>query len=97
MPLNENSDRYKENLYELAVFLFLIIPSMLLSFFLIRGQKEQNFVLTAIFTMLRDLGLVNLLLFFLWRNGESWERLGWNFKNGLKDVVLGASFSCPLF
>jgi CAAX protease family protein len=97
MQLNENSDRYKENLYELAVFLFLIVPSMLLSFFLIRGQKNQSFVLTAIFTMLRDLGLVNLLLFFLWRNGESWKRLGWNFKNGWKDVVLGSVLFVPTF
>jgi membrane protease YdiL (CAAX protease family) len=97
MQINENSDRYKEKSYELAVFLFLIIPSMLLSFFLIRGQKNQSFVLTAIFTMLRDLGLVNLLLFFLWRNGESWERLGWNFKNGWKDVVLGSVLFVPTF
>jgi membrane protease YdiL (CAAX protease family) len=35
MQINENSDRYKEKSYELAVFLYLIIPSMLLSFFLV--------------------------------------------------------------
>ncbi len=97
MQINEISDSSKEKLYELAVFLFLIIPSMLLSFFLIRGQKNQSFVLTAIFTMLRDLGLVNLLLFFLWRNRESWEQVGWNFKNGWKDVVLGSVLFVPTF
>jgi hypothetical protein len=79
----EPSDR-REQLYEVSVFLFLIIPSMTLSFFVIRGQESSDFVITAVFTILRDLGLVALLLFFLWRNGEAWNLLGWAFKNGWK-------------
>lgn len=96
MVANEYSGSLKEQLYEVAVFLFLIMPSMLLSFFVIR-QGHLSFVLTAIFAILRDLALVSLILFFLWRNGESLGRLGWNFKNGWKDVALGFVLFLPIF
>ena len=74
--------------WEVLVFLFLIVPSMVLSFFVVR-QGTLGFVFTAFVVMLRDLAMVSLILFFLWRNGEPWESLGWNYKNGWKDVVLG--------
>ncbi len=86
----------KEQLLEVSVFLFLIVPSMVLSFFVFR-QGGLGFVFTATSVMLRDLALVSLILFFLWRNGEPWERLGWNFKNGWKDVVLGIGLFLPMF
>ena len=92
----EPSDRW-EQLYEVSVFLFLIIPSMILSFFVMRGRGSSDFVMTAVFTILRDLGLVVLLLFFLWRNGESWIRLGWTFENGWKEIFLGAVLFVPTF
>jgi CAAX protease family protein len=92
----EPSDR-REQLYEVSVFLFLIIPSMTLSFFVVHGQGRVSFVITAILTILRDLALVALLLFFLWRNGESWNRLGWTLKNGWKELFLGAVLFVPTF
>jgi membrane protease YdiL (CAAX protease family) len=92
----EPSDR-REQLYEVSVFLFLFIPSMIFSFFVMRGQGSADFVMTAVFTILRDLGLVALLLFFLWRNGESWNRLGWTFENGWKEIFLGAVLFVPTF
>jgi hypothetical protein len=75
------ADSRKEQGLEVAVFLFLIVPSMTLSFFVIR-QGSLGFVFTASSAILRDLAMVSLILFFLWRNGEPLEVLGWNFKNG---------------
>jgi membrane protease YdiL (CAAX protease family) len=79
-----------------AVFLFLIVPSMVLSFFVIR-QGGLGFLFTASSVMLRDLALVSLIIFFLWRNGEPLEGLGWNFMNGWKDVALGIGLFLPMF
>jgi membrane protease YdiL (CAAX protease family) len=92
---NAQSSR-KEQLAEVSVFLFLIVPSMALSFFAVK-QGSLGFVLTAIATILRDLALVSLILFFVWRNGESVKRIGWTFKNGWKDIALGVVLFMPLF
>jgi uncharacterized protein len=88
--------RQREQLLEVLVFLFLIVPSMVLSFFIIR-QGSLGFLFTAGSVILRDLALVSLILFFLWRNGEPWEMLGWNYKNGWKDVALGIALFLPMF
>jgi uncharacterized protein len=86
----------QEQLFEVLVFLFLIVPSMVLALFVFRAGK-LGFVFTAFAVILRDLSLVSLILFFLWRNGESRDRLGWNFKNGWKDVFLGVGLFIPIF
>jgi uncharacterized protein len=86
----------KRQILEVAVFLFLIVPSLVLSFFVIR-LGTLGFVFTAFSVMLRDLALVSLVLFFLWRNGEPWARLGWNFRNGWKDIALGIALFLPMF
>jgi membrane protease YdiL (CAAX protease family) len=87
---------HKEQLYELSVFLFLIVPSMALSFFAVK-QGSLSFVIVASGTILRDLALVSLILFFLWRNGERVEQIGWTFKSGWKDIGLGIGLFVPLF
>ena len=86
----------KVEIFEVSVFLFLIVPSMLLSFFAVR-PGSLSFMLVASGTILRDLALVSLILFFLWRNGEPVERIGWVFKKGWKDVGLGIGLFIPLF
>ena len=86
----------KQQFLEVLVFLFLIVPSMALSFFVVR-QGTLGFVFTAFVVMLRDLAMVSLILFFLWRNGEPWESLGWNYRNGWKDVALGIALFLPMF
>lgn len=58
--ISKNS--WKEQAAEVSVFLFLIIPSMALSFLAIK-QGSMNFVLVAISVILRDLALVSLILF----------------------------------
>jgi membrane protease YdiL (CAAX protease family) len=78
----------REQTVEVLVFLFMIVPSVALSFFVVKAGTI-GFVLTAVATMFRDLGLVALILFFLWRNGESLAHIGWSFKKRALDVVLG--------
>ncbi|MCL5264037.1 MAG: CPBP family intramembrane metalloprotease [Chloroflexi bacterium] len=85
-----------QQLVEVSVFLFLIVPSMVLSLFVVK-QGGLSFVLVAVATILRDLALVSLILLFLWRNGEPIGRIGWTFENGWKDIVLGVVLFIPLF
>jgi membrane protease YdiL (CAAX protease family) len=86
----------REQLWEVLVFLFLIVPSMLFSFLAIK-QGSVGFTLTAVSTIARDLGLLALILFFIWRNREPIFRLGWTFKHGWRDILLGIGLSIPVF
>jgi len=87
---------WPEQLVEVSVFLFLIVPSMVLSFFVVK-RGTMGFVLVAIATILRDLALVSLILFFIWRNGESVNNIGWTFKNVWKEIGLGIGLFIPFF
>ena len=73
---------------EVAVFLLLIVPSMALSFLAVR-QGGLSFPLVAVSVILRDLALVSLILYFLWRNGEPVGYIGWRLTSFRKDAVLG--------
>lgn len=75
----------REQAYELAVFLFLIVPSMALSFLAVR-QGSLGFAVVAVSVMLRDLALAALVFFFAWRNGEPWGRLGWRRAGGWREI-----------
>jgi membrane protease YdiL (CAAX protease family) len=83
-----------EQFVELGVFLFLIVPSMVLSFFAVK-QGSLGFGLVAVATICRDLALVSLILFFLWRNGEAVAQLGWTFAYGRQEVFLGIALFVP--
>jgi hypothetical protein len=41
--------------------------------------------------------LVSLILFFLWRNGEPINWIGWTFKNAWKEIGLGIGLCIPFF
>jgi membrane protease YdiL (CAAX protease family) len=86
----------KEQTVEVSVFLFLIVPSMIISFFIVK-QGSISFVLVALSSILRDLALVSLVLFFLWRNGEPLTVIGWRFKNAGKEAILGMWIFIPFF
>jgi uncharacterized protein len=83
------------NLIEVLVFLFLIVPSMILSFFVVK-MGTLNFQFVAVSTMLRDLSLVSLVLFFLWRNREPLVRLGLTQKNAWRDFFWGVTLFFPV-
>jgi uncharacterized protein len=86
----------REPLVEVYVFLFLIVPSMILSFFAIK-QGNLGFWLVAISVIVRDLALVSLVLFFIWRNHETFRRIGWNFRNSSREIILGIILFIPFF
>jgi membrane protease YdiL (CAAX protease family) len=86
----------REQLIEILVFLFLITPSLALSFFAVK-QGSVGFALTAVATILRDAALVALVLFFLWRNGESIRAIGWQAKRWWLDILLGVVFFPAMF
>jgi len=73
---------------EVSAFLFLIVPSTIVSLFTV-GQWNQGFVLTASSVILRDLALCSLVFFFLWRNAESPRAIGWTLRNWPGQVALG--------
>jgi membrane protease YdiL (CAAX protease family) len=85
-----------EQTVEVGVFLFLIVPSMVISLFAAQ-LGNLTFTITAISTIFRDLGLVALILFFLWRNGESLQHLGWTLHNFWGEVVIGFVLFVPTF
>ncbi len=87
---------WREQLLEVAVFLFLIVPSMVFSFFVVQ-QTRLSFVLVALSTIFRDLGLVALILFFLWRNREPLTNIGWTLRNVWTDVSLGVGLFISTF
>jgi uncharacterized protein len=86
----------REQALEVSVFLFLIIPSIALSYFAV-NQGSISFTLTAVATIMRDLGLVGLILFFLWRNREEVTAVGWTRTNFWADVGLGVIFFPVVF
>lgn len=90
------STRVKQ-LIEVCVFLVLIVLiSAVFSFFIIK-QEGLKFVPVAVSVILSDLALVGLVLFFLWRGGESLSSIGWTFNNIREEVILGAGLFLPLF
>ena len=81
---------------EVGVFLLLIVPSMVLSLFAVQ-QGSLGFVLVAFATIFRDVGLVSLVLYFLWRNGESITRVGWTTRDISREAILGCVLFVPFF
>ena len=86
----------REQTFELAAFLFLITPSMALSFFVIK-QGGLGFVLMSVAVILRDLALLCLVLFFIWRNGEPLAAVGLTVRKLWKEAALGVLLFIPLF
>jgi membrane protease YdiL (CAAX protease family) len=95
-PEIEEMPPRKERIIEITVFLFLIVPSMFLSFFATRAGII-SFTLVALSTIFRDLGLLFLVLFLSWRDREPFSRLGWNFKNYPGEILWGVLLFIPIF
>jgi uncharacterized protein len=85
----------KIQLLEVLVFIFLMFPSLATSFLALQKGKA-SFDLIAITTILRDLALVSLILFFLWRNHEPVIRIGWTLRAWTKEALVGVLLFVPL-
>lgn len=85
----------RQQLFELAAFIFLILPSLLLSFFAVGGDSDVNFFLSGAVIILRDLALMCLIFFFLWRNGERLQQIGLRVRHQWREVLAGALLFIP--
>ena len=84
----------KIQLIEVAVFLSLILPSLVLSF-LTAKQTDLRFLEVAIGSILNNLALLSLVLYFMWRNREPVERIGWNLDHLPQEVAWGLILFVP--
>ena len=78
---------------ELAVFLFLIVPSMSLSYF--AAPENLGFTVVAAACIINDLALFFLVLYFVWRSGESFAALGLRVRDPAREMALGAVLFIP--
>lgn len=85
----------KDQAIEVFVFLFLIVPSMIFSFLAVK-RGVLDFTTTAYATIMRDLALVCLILYFLRRNQEPVKEIGWTGKGWQKEIILGFLLYIPL-
>lgn len=85
----------QEQLFEVGVFLFLIVPSMILSF-VTEQEKDVGFLITALAIITRDLALLCLILFFLWRNAEPLGSIGWRTEHVWREIIVGIALF-PVF
>ena len=81
-------------LAEVCVFLFLIVPSMILSVPVVQ-KGMLNFSFVAAISILQDLALLSLILFFVWRNAEGLRSLGLSAANGIRELLLGILLYIP--
>ncbi len=86
----------KKQLVEVLVFLFLIFPSMVLSL-LVTKQQGLTFPVVAVSTIVRDLALLSLVLYFLWSNKEPSRRIGLTNKKFFREVLIGLILYLPFF
>jgi membrane protease YdiL (CAAX protease family) len=85
----------KVQVIEVAVFLFLIVPSLAASF-LISGHSNLGFKTGAAFSILNDLGLISLIFYFIWRNREPLYSIGLTRHHFPKEVFWGLVLFIPI-
>jgi membrane protease YdiL (CAAX protease family) len=85
----------KVQLLEVLVFLFLIMPSMA-SAYIVLSSVKVTFVAMAVSSILTDLGLLSLVLYFVWRNGEPFARIGWILKGAGREAFWGVILFLPM-
>jgi membrane protease YdiL (CAAX protease family) len=80
---------------ELGVFLFLIMPSTVLSAFVVK-PGGLGFTAVAVSSIFKDLGFLFLILFFLWHNGELFSHIGFTLHKAGREIALGVGLFIPL-
>jgi membrane protease YdiL (CAAX protease family) len=80
---------------EVGVFLLLILTSIGLSGLIVKPE-QLTFTIVAASSILQDLALLSLILYFLWRNDEPLASVGLTFQKGWKEALLGMVLFFPL-
>ena len=87
---------HRIQLVEVLVFLFVLLPLMALSA-LIGRPDTVDFVMVASATIVHDLALLSLVLYFVWRNGEGFGALGWRPQHIGREALIGLALFVPIF
>ena len=95
LHISNQDPQKKIQALELAVFLLLIFPSMLLAAVTMKPEK-LTFPLVAGATIVTDIPLLCLILYFVWRNGESFACIGLTLRNGWREATIGFVLFVPL-
>ena len=85
---------HRQQATELAVFLLLIVPSLVLSF-AGTGGDHLSFPLVALATILRDLGLLALVLLLVARAREPLAAIGWVREGAGREAWWGLLLAVP--
>src|ERR1700754_5330777 len=80
---------------ELGVFLLLVLPSLALSF-VNTGTGGVPFPLVAGATILRDLGLLGLILLLVSRDRQPFSTIGWVTDRIGREIWVGLLLSIPV-
>ncbi len=86
----------RAELAEVSVFVFQILPALVLSFFAGDEGGGVSYALGVGAIMARDLALVSLVVFFVWRNGEGARKLGWRAGHLLREALWGVLLFAPV-
>lgn len=92
----ETGPSWKIQFWETLAFLVLISPAAALLLYAMRPE-QVGFVFLAVASMLRNLFLLAVIVFFLRRNGEPLQRLGWTARGAGREAWLGLLLFLPLF
>lgn len=79
---------------ELLVFLLLIVPPIVLAS--MAGASRHAFAITIVATILHDVALTALILFFLWSAGERFASIGWTSRRLGRELALGVALYLPM-
>jgi membrane protease YdiL (CAAX protease family) len=72
---------------ELVVFLLLLLPGIVLA--QVSSASGDTFVLASIGTILHDIALGALVLFFVWSSGRPISAVGWTTRHLGREIGLG--------
>lgn len=91
-----DASRKRRNLFEFAVVLLQFVPATLLSFFAVEQDEATSFTLVAAGTILKDVTLVALILFLIWRAREPVRWLGLHARHAGREVAVGLALFLPV-
>lgn len=80
---------------EVGVFLLLIVPSLVVEYFSTQSDV-LSFKVVAVMSILRNLSLLALILYFLWRNGEAFSQIGLTRSKAAIEVLWGLALFFPV-
>jgi len=79
---------------ELGAFLLLIVPPIVLAS--MAGVSRHAFAITTVATILHDVALTALILFFVWAAGEPFAAIGWTSRRLGREIALGVVLYLPM-